>query len=50
VNKRLKTLLIKTKRQVFSEMIGNNPSLFHGEGYDFSELREYQIGDDIRKM
>jgi uncharacterized protein (DUF58 family) len=50
VNKRLKTLLIKTRRQVFSEMIGNNPSLFHGEGYDFSELREYQIGDDIRKI
>ncbi|WP_236579130.1 DUF58 domain-containing protein [Hydrogenimonas urashimensis] len=50
MNKRLKTLLIKTKRQVFSEMIGNNPSLFHGEGYDFSELREYQVGDDIRKI
>ena len=50
VNKRLKRLLIKTKRQVFSEMIGNNPSLFHGEGYDFSELREYQVGDDIRKI
>jgi uncharacterized protein (DUF58 family) len=50
VRKRLKTLLIKTKRQVFSEMIGNNPSLFHGEGYDFSELREYQVGDDIRKI
>lgn len=50
MNKRLKTLLIKTRRQVFSEMIGNNPSLFHGEGYDFSELREYQIGDDIRKI
>ncbi len=50
MNKRIKTVLIKTKRQVFSEMIGNNPSLFHGEGYDFSELREYQVGDDIRKI
>ncbi len=50
MNRRLKTLLVKTKRQVFSEMIGNNPSLFHGEGYDFSELREYQVGDDIRKI
>ena len=50
MNKRLKALLIRTKRQVFSEMIGNNPSIFHGEGYDFSELREYQIGDDIRKI
>ena len=50
MNKRLKTLLIKTKRQLFSEMVGNNPSLFEGAGYDFSELREYRIGDDIRKI
>ncbi len=50
MNRRLKTLLVKTRRQVFSEMLGNNPSLFHGEGYDFSELREYQVGDDIRKI
>ncbi len=50
MNRRIKTLLIKTRRQVFSEMIGNNPSPFHGEGYDFSELREYQVGDDIRKI
>jgi len=46
----LKKILIKAKRQVFSEMIGNNPSIFHGEGYDFSELREYQIGDDIKHI
>ena len=46
----LKKILIKAKRQVFSEMVGNNPSRFHGEGYDFSELREYQIGDDIKHI
>ena len=48
MNKQAKKILIKAKRQVFSEMIGNNPSIFHGEGYDFSELREYQVGDDIK--
>ncbi|NOQ29555.1 MAG: DUF58 domain-containing protein [Helicobacteraceae bacterium] len=31
-------------------MIGNNPSVFQGEGYDFIELREYNIGDDIRHI
>lgn len=46
----IKRILVKTKRQVFSELIGNNASLFHGEGYDFSELREYQVGDDIRHI
>ncbi len=50
MNKNIKKILIKSKRAVFSEMAGNNPSIFLGEGYDFSELREYQIGDDIKKI
>lgn len=29
---------------------GNFLSSLHGEGYDFAGLREYQIGDDIRKI
>jgi len=31
-------------------MIGNNPSIFQVEGYDFIELREYMPGDDIRHI
>ena len=45
-----KRILIKTKRQVLSEIIGNNASLFKGEGYSFSEIREYLPGEDIRKI
>jgi len=45
---KLKPILIKSKRKVFSEKIGNNPSPFKGEGYDFMELREYMPGDDIK--
>ena len=47
---KLNKILVKARRQVFSEMIGNNPSIFHGEGYDFIELREYMPGDDIRHI
>ena len=47
---KLKKILVRAKRQVFSEMIGNNPSIFQGEGYDFVELREYMAGDDIRHI
>ncbi len=47
---KLKKILIKTKRQVFSEIIGNNPSIFQGEGLEFVELREYQYGDDVKKI
>jgi len=43
-------IILKARKNIFSEKIGNNPSIFKGEGYDFVELREYQIGDDIRKI
>jgi uncharacterized protein (DUF58 family) len=46
----LKKILIKTRRQIFSEIAGNNPSIFQGEGFDFVELREYNYGDDIRHI
>ena len=47
---KLQKILVRARRQVFSEMVGNNPSIFQGEGYDFIELREYQSGDDIRHI
>ena len=47
---KLKKILVRAKRQVFSEVSGNNPSIFQGEGYDFIELREYMQGDDIRHI
>jgi uncharacterized protein (DUF58 family) len=47
---KLKKILIKTKKEVFSEYLGNNKSIFNGEGFEFSELREYQVGDDIKKI
>jgi len=47
---KLAKILVRARRQVFSEMVGNNPSIFQGEGYDFIELREYMPGDDIRHI
>lgn len=47
---KLQKILVCARRQVFSEMVGNNPSIFVGEGYDFIELREYMPGDDIRHI
>ncbi len=50
MNKVLKKIIIKTKRQIFSEIIGNNSSLLKGEGYDFLELKEYEYGEDVKKI
>ncbi|RXJ65552.1 DUF58 domain-containing protein [Halarcobacter ebronensis] len=50
MNQTLKKILIKTKRNIFSEIIGNNSSLLKGEGYDFLELKEYEYGEDVKNI
>jgi len=50
MNKQVKKIVLKTKKQVYGDMLGNNASLFQGEGFEFAELREYVYGDDIRKI
>ena len=43
-------LQLKARHQVYTLLSGNTLSKLYGEGYDFAELREYQMGDDIRKI
>jgi uncharacterized protein (DUF58 family) len=50
MNKNLNKILIKSKKQVFTEIAGNNSSTYKGEGYDFLELREYEFGEDIKNI
>ena len=50
MNKAVKKIVLKTKKQVYGDMLGNNASMFQGEGFEFAELREYVYGDDVRKI
>lgn len=50
MNTSFKVLLLKARHQVYTLLSGHNLSRLYGEGYDFAELREYQVGDDIRKI
>ncbi len=50
MNIKYKKILIKTKQQVFSGVLGDNSSLLKGEGYDFLELKEYEYGDDVKNI
>jgi uncharacterized protein (DUF58 family) len=50
MNLRLNKILIKTKKQVFSDISGDNISPLKGDGYDFAELREYEVGDDVKNI
>ncbi len=50
MNSKAKTVILKTRKQVFGALNGNNISAFRGEGFEFAELREYAYGDDIRSI
>lgn len=48
--KTVKKIEIKTRRLVDGMIAGNYHSIFKGNGIEFSEIREYQPGDDIRSI
>ncbi len=50
MNTKAREIIIKTKKRLFGANIGNNISVFQGNGLDFSEIKEYQIGDDVKKI
>jgi len=50
VLKRIKKIDIKTRHLVEGLMQGAYYSVFKGTGIEFSEVRDYQIGDDIRSI
>ena len=50
MNHSFRVLQLKARHQVHTLLSGNRLSKLYGEGYDFAELREYQTGDDIRKI
>lgn len=43
-------LQIRTRRSADSDLVGLYRSSFRGQGLQFSELREYQPGDDVRRI
>ena len=46
--KKVRMIEIKTRGMVDELFSGEYHSVFKGRGIDFSEVREYQFGDDIR--
>ncbi len=50
MNTSLESLQLRARQQVYTLLSGNNLSNLKGENSDFSELREYQTGDNIRKI
>lgn len=48
--KKVRQIEIKTRGMVNQVFSGEYHSVFKGRGMDFSEVREYQFGDDIRSI
>ncbi|RME80485.1 MAG: DUF58 domain-containing protein [Caldilineae bacterium] len=50
LSKRIHEIEIRTRKLVDSEFAGEYHSIFKGRGMDFEEVRQYQVGDDIRTI
>ena len=50
VLEKVRRIEIKTRRLVVDALAGEYHSSFKGRGMEFSEVREYQMGDDIRTI
>jgi uncharacterized protein (DUF58 family) len=48
--KKVRRIEIRTNRLVNESLAGEYHSVFKGRGMEFSEVREYQFGDDIRSI
>jgi uncharacterized protein (DUF58 family) len=46
----MKEIIINSRRKAFSLFAGHRHSTKHSEGIDFEELREYQIGDNVKRI
>jgi len=46
----LKRIELRTRRKMSSSVVGNYRSAFRGQGLVFSDLREYQPGDDTKNI
>jgi uncharacterized protein (DUF58 family) len=50
VIQKVRRIEITTRRMVTDVLAGEYHSIFKGRGMEFSEVREYQLGDDVRTI
>ena len=50
LKKQIRNLEIRSNKLVNEVFAGQYQSAFKGQGIEFAEVREYQVGDDIRAI
>jgi uncharacterized protein (DUF58 family) len=48
IAQKIKEIEISTKRLISGALAGENRSPLKGSGFDFDQIREYSVGDDVR--
>lgn len=48
--KKVKQIEIRSRKKMEASLMGQYHSVFKGQGMTFSEVRQYQFGDDIRQI
>ena len=46
----IKKIKIFTKKKISSDLIGEFKSIYKGIGLEFTEIKEYQYGDNIKEI
>jgi len=46
----LKSIIAKSKKYIYGELLGNHNSKQIGDGYDFAKIRPYEYGENIRRI
>jgi len=44
------TIIARSRKHLFGEMVGSNPSHKEGDGYDFAQIRPYMYGDNVKRI
>ena len=50
VQKKIKRVELYTKRLLGGSLVGSSRSAIKGLGFEFDQIREYQVGDDVRTI
>lgn len=48
IRKKIKQIEIHTRRLLRGSQVGDSRSALKGTGFEFDQIREYQVGDDVR--
>lgn len=48
VKRKIKYIQIRTKRALNGTLLGDNTTAIKGTGLEFDQIRDYQVGDDVR--